>query len=458
MGDGRSLGYTPAPSMAIDLLPRALNRHYLTTVAPILLLLVGVVVLFFRFVEPAPPKTVVIAAGEDEVGLRYYAHLYQEELAQHGVTLEVRKTSGSAENLRLLEDRKSGVHVAFIQGGIEPADDTRLVSLGSLTYTPLWVFYRGEPIDDVAELRGRRIAVGRPGSAPHTLATKLLRVTGASSNPSTEILPLEREEAVQALAEGRLDAVFLVAPAESPHVGKLARTPGVHILHFARAEAYTRHYPYLKTRTLPRGGLDLTADLPPQDKVLLSPTAKLVTRDSLHPALAYLLMRAATEIHGDASLLNRAGEFPAAYGGDFKLSREAKRYYQSGPPLLQRYLPYWAANLVDRLWLMVVPLLAVVLPLVRVIPPLYRWRVRSRIYRWYARLKEVELELDQDPEKVSLQGMLERLEQIEDAVNHIQMPLAFSDNLYSLRQHIDLVRRRIVQRLEWMGGELRKAG
>ncbi|MFY2558199.1 C4-dicarboxylate ABC transporter substrate-binding protein, partial [Corallococcus terminator] len=131
----------------------------------------------------------------------------------------------------------------------------------------------------------------------------------------------------------------------------------------------------------------------------------------------------------------------------FALSSEAQRYYEAGIPLLQRYLPFWAANLVDRLWVMLVPIIAVVVPLFRAVPALYQWRIRQRIVRWYARLKEIEIQLDENPERDMLEDMLKRLEEAEREVNRIPMPLAYAENLYFFREHIEVVRRRLIRRL-----------
>jgi hypothetical protein len=258
---------------------------------------------------------------------------------------------------------------------------------------------------------------------------------------------LGREESIEQLKQEKLDAVFLVAPAESPAIQKLAAVPGVHVLSFARADAYTRRYTYLTRHVLPRGVFDLAADVPAGDVTLVAPTANLVARDSLHPALAYLLLRAASEVHGTAGMLDKTGEFPAPLETGFPLSSEARRYYESGVPLLQRYLPFWAANLVDRLWVMLVPIIAVVVPLVRAVPALFLWRVRSRIVRWYARLKEIELQLDENPDREALGHMLRRLDEAEREVNRIPIPLSYSENLYYFREHIEVVRRRLLRRL-----------
>ena len=401
----------------------------------------------FFFIKPAPPKRLTVAIAPEEGGSRYYARRYQEILKRHGITLDVRQTGGSLSNVQLLADPGSGVDVAFVQSGTDAGGRaTSVVSLGSVSYVPLWVFYRGETIDDVRELRGRRIAVGAPESATRALAVTLLVATGADKG-GTDLLPLEREAAIEQIKRGEIDAVFLVAPAESPMIKKLAAAPGVKLISFSRADAYVRRFPYLSKLILPRGVFDLSTDVPERDVVLLAPTQNLIARDTLHPALAYLLLRTATEVHASAGMLDRAEEFPAPREAGFPLSSVARRYYQAGVPFLQRYLPFWAANLVDRLWVMLVPIIAVLVPLGRALPALYRWRVRSRVFRWYARLKQIELQLEENPGRQELDDMLKRLDETERSVNQIPTPLAYAENLYFFREHVDVVRRTILRRL-----------
>jgi len=435
------------------MLPRRLQfrtwsrRDLLFALAPALLLTIAAFVVAFHFVQPAPPKNIVMASGQKEGRYGYYAKQYKQFLARNGVTLEIHPSSGALQNMSLLMDQDSGVDVAFVQGGTGfGANAPDLVSLGSLYYEPLWVFYRGASVKDLDGLRGKKIAIGAEESGTRTLALQLLAMNGAVM-PPTELLPLNGKEAEAQLTKGKIDAVLMVAPADSNLVGRLTAAPGIHLLSFERAEAYMRLFPYLTKLILPRGVFDLAKDVPPRDIVLVAPTANLIARDSMHPALAYLLMRAATEIHAGAGVFDREGEFPAPRDTGFPLSDTARRYYKSGPPILQRYLPFWAANLVDRMWVVLVPILAIAIPLVRMVPPLYRWRVRSRIYRWYARLKEIELQLDDNVDAAKLEGFLKRLEDIERSVNRIPTPLAYFDNLYGFRAHIDLVRQRIAKRL-----------
>lgn len=313
-----------------------------------------------------------------------------------------------------------------------------------MNYLPLWIFQRGEPSFDPGQLRGRRIEIGPEGSATRVLALQVLGLTGADQ-PPTEIFGNDREEATRRLVAGEVDALFVVASAESPAIAKLSGTKGVTLMSIERAEAYARKLPALEHEVLPRGVFDLSADIPASDVDLLATTATLLARADLHPAAEHLLLRAATEVHGSAGVLDHLGEFPSARESGFPLSGEARRYYSSGGSLLLRFLPFWAANLVDRLWVMLLPILALVVPLIRALPPIYRWRVQRRIYRWYASLKEIELDFERAPPKTieAVEALQSRVDELEVAVNLTATPLAYSANLFVLREHIDLLRRRI---------------
>jgi TRAP-type uncharacterized transport system substrate-binding protein len=417
------------------------------TVVPAVLLLTGAFAFTLLFVKPAPPKKIALAIAADEGGSRYYARRYQEILKRYGITLEVRQTSGSLASVKQLADPDSGVDVAFVQSGTAGSVEApHVVSLGSVAYIPLWVFHRLSDIEDISELKGHRIAVGPADSGTRALAIRLLAASGADK-PPTELVAVERDKAIEMLGKNEVDAAFLVSPAESPVIKKLAATSGLRLLSFTRADAYVRLYPFLSKLTLPRGIFDLANDVPEHDEILLSPTANLLARDNLHPALSYLLLRAASEVHGAPGLLDQAREFPSPRDSGFPISQVASRYYQAGLPFLQRYLPFWAAVLVDRLWVFLLPIIAVAVPLGRIVPALYRWRVRSRVFRWYGRLKQIELRLEERPGADELREMLKRLDDTELAVNKIPTPLAYTDNLYFFREHVDLVRRRILRQL-----------
>jgi TRAP transporter TAXI family solute receptor len=431
----------------LQALQRRLRREIWLTIALGAALVALAFSIALRYVQPAPPRQLVMSTGEEGGGYHAYGKRYQELLARDGIAVELKPSRGSLENVGRMMEPGSRVDVGFLQGGTSfAANAPNLVSLGSLYYEPLWIFHRGAALDDLPGLRGKRIAIGPEYSGVRALALQLLAVNDVVL-PPTELLPIGGTDAERALVDGEIDVAMFVAPMESPIVERLLAAPGIRLLSLARAEAYTRRFPYLSRVVLPEGAIDFARNVPRSDIALVAPTANLLVRQDLHPALAYLLMRAAASLHGEAGMFNRRGEFPSAKDADFPLSPEAARYYRSGPPFLQRYLPFWAANLVDRLWVMALPVLAVLFPLARILPALYGWRMRARIYRWYGRLKEIELQLEEKQTPQELQEMEARLDTIEQAVNRIPTPLAYSANLYSFRQHIDLVRARVHARL-----------
>jgi hypothetical protein len=257
------------------------------------------------------------------------------------------------------------------------------------------------------------------------------------------LLDLGAGDAADALAKGEIDAAMLVADTDSPTVSQLLHDRHVKLMSFAQAEAITRRLHYLSHVVLPEGGIDFAANLPARDVHLVAPTANLVVRDDIHPALISLLMGAATEIHGSAGLLRKAGEFPSDKGVDLAMSVDAERYLKSGPPFLQRHLPFWLAVFIDRMVVMLVPVLAILIPLIRFTPTIYAWRIKSRIYRWYGKLKVLEIDMESAKTAVEARALQERLEAIEQSVSRIPTPLAFSEYLYNLRSHIELVRARL---------------
>ncbi|MGZ6143965.1 MAG: TAXI family TRAP transporter solute-binding subunit, partial [Myxococcales bacterium] len=286
------------------------SRDFWTTAVPAIVLVAVAFAVAFLFVKPAPPRKLTIAIAADEGGAGYYARRYQKILARDGITLEVRQTGGSLTSVKLLADPSSGVDAALVQSGTDSTSSgDRVVSLGALSYVPLWVFYRGDPIDDVNALGGRRVAIGGPESGTRSLSMTLLAANGVDK-PPTQLLPLDRDPAIEQLKTGGIDAAFVVSPAESPLIKKLAATPGIRLLGFSRADAYVRRFPFLSKLVLPRGVFDLAGNVPDHDVTLVSPTENLLASTALHPALAYLLLRAATEVHQSAGILDGAGEFP----------------------------------------------------------------------------------------------------------------------------------------------------
>ncbi|MBB1162498.1 TAXI family TRAP transporter solute-binding subunit [Aquariibacter albus] len=435
-------------------------RDLLITAGPLALLALVLLVGAYWLVNPTPPKRVVLATGPAQGAYGEFGKRYKEQLAKYGIEVVLRETAGSAENLALLRDMDSPVEFAFVQGGAdgprqaeEDGEPSPLLSLGSLFYEPVWIFYReasarrdgGRPrLGSLAGLAGWRVNIGAPGSGVTQLMLSLLNLNGIAPEALT-LSRLSATPAVVELLEGRLDAVAFTSAPESPLVQMLLQTPGIALFDFRQAEAYTRRLPLLTPVLLPRGVIDLARDQPPRDIHLVAPTAMLVAHESAHPALQQLFVQAARAIHGEAGWFQRRGDFPNARSTEYPLGKEAERFYQSGPSLLQRYLPFWLANLVDRMWVLLASLIVVLIPLSRVVPPLYELRVRSRVFRWYGKLRQIEDALEQ-PESPGQppDELLGELEALERRVAQISVPLSHADELYALRSHIHLVRKKLL--------------
>jgi TRAP transporter TAXI family solute receptor len=424
-------------------------RDLALTFGPILLVCVAALYLAVRLIQPAPPSTLTIAAGPKGSFFWNSAQKYKDILARNRVTLKVLETQGSLDNLTRLEDPRSDVDVGFVQGGMTkpgstPDQHEHLESLGSVSYVPLAVFYRGALVTRLSELKGKRLAIGAEGSGTRVLSLQLLKANGIEPGGDTELLPLAGDEAAKALEDGQIDAVFLTGDsAQPPTMAKLLRTSGIRFMDFSQSEAYARRFPFLTTIEIPMGAFDFAHNLPPRPVHTIAPTAELVARDSLHPALSDLLIEAAREVHSRANLLQKANEFPAPLVHEFRISDNAERYYKSGKSFLYRTLPFWVASLADRVLVVLVPLIVVLIPGLRLVPGLYRWRVKSRIYRWYGALIAIEREAISGPDIAQRDALLERIDAIESAVNRMKMPLAFADQFYVLREHIGFVRERL---------------
>jgi TRAP-type uncharacterized transport system substrate-binding protein len=433
------------------------TRDLLVSAAPFVLITLLLLWGAYVILEPEPPRTMVLATGPEQGAYAEFGKRYAEELKRYGITVELRTTQGAAENLRLLRDPSSGVDLAFAQGGAgeaiyaidEAVSDAGLAALGNLFYEPVWLFYRDEvarritrdaSLTQLTQLRGLRINIGAPGSGAANLVAKLLhanRIDPAELKTSR----LAPTPAVVALLAGEIDALVFVSAPESPLVRMLLQTPGIGLLDFVQADAYARQFAFVDAMRLPRGVVDLARDLPPRDVHLVAPTSTLVARDGTHPALIQLFMQAARRIHGGTSWFAQVGQFPNAAVTEFALAREAERFFRSGPPLLQHYLPFWLANLIDRMWVVLVSIIAVLIPLSRVVPPLYEFRIRSRIFRWYGQLREIEESIG-DAQTPS-EKLVARLDELDARAERITVPLSYADELYALRGHIGLVRARL---------------
>jgi len=414
--------------------------HLLKIYAPATLLVLLGFAVAFQFIKPAPPDRVLMASGGEQGAYHAFAKTYAQRLAAEGIELQIVNTAGSVENIALL--RSGRVDVAMVQGGIEDdGQGEELHSLGSLYFEPLWLFKRtGLEIDRLPQLQGKGVAIGQEGSGTQALVKRLLSDNGLKTD-SPKLHRLGGDAAAKALLAGQVDAAFFVSSARSELVSLLLRAPDIELVSFERADAYARRYRFLSSLELPEGVVDLHQNIPPSRVKLLAPAANLVVNADIHPAVIDLLLQAAEQAHAEGDWFEERGQFPQDALLAYPLAKEAKRYYRHGPPFLQRYLPFWAASLIDRLKVMLLPLVLMLLPLLRIMPPIYTWRMRSRVYRWYEQLEQVDLQLvKQDADRQALAAELDR---IENDVRGVHVPLSFADRLYHLRQHIDLVRQRL---------------
>jgi TRAP transporter TAXI family solute receptor len=396
---------------------------------------------YMLFVEAPPPSHIVIATGAENGAYYRFARQYAEELKKQGLTLEVRATAGSVQNLELLQDDRSAVSVAIVQSGVvAPADRDRLQALGSLYREPLWVFYRGEALERISQLAGKRIGVGPVGSGTYAIADQLLSANGVvDGHAGTALVKESVTASATALQLGKLDAAFFVAAFEADYIKTLLHEPEVRLLSFTQHEAYHRKFRFLSQVTVPAGLVHLGQNLPSEDVALVAPTAMLVVRKDLHPALVPILLAAATRVHGKGDELSRPGEFPCASYSDLPTSDDARHFYVSGPPVLQRLLPFWMASLADRLKVMLIPLVMLLMPLFRAAPPLVRWRTRRRIYVWYSALREIDRKRLAGLTPSEMDAGIARLHDIEQQVARVEVPLSYMDDLYHLRLHLAMV-------------------
>ncbi len=425
-------------------------RDLLLSAGPLAFVAVGLVALAYWWLQPNPPRRVTLATGPAQSAYAEFGQRYKKALAADGIDVVLLESEGSSANLQLL--REGAADLAFVQGGtgeLQPDDTETLESLGSLFVEPIWLFYREDAarrvtpsgrLTSLAQLHGLRVNVGTPGSGVPTLMDRLLEANRVDPARVRRTQLAQTPATVDFLA-GRLDALVFASAPESLMVQMLLQTPGVRLMDFPQNEAYGRRFPFLSPVTLPRGVVDLAANVPPADVRLVASTTSLLAREGTHPALLQLFAQSAQTIHGGAGWFNRARDFPNTRHSELPIAAEGERAINGSPPLLQRYLPFWLANLIERMWLVLGVLLAAMLPLSRIVPPLYQFRVRSRVFRWYGRLREIEDEMEvgqSTPEALRAQ-----LDKLEAQVEKVSVPLSYAEELYALRNHIHLVRRKL---------------
>ena len=419
-------------------------RALLVSVGPLLALAGGLLLLAYLWLDPSPPRQVTLATGPAQSAYDEFGKRYASELKVFGIEVKLVPSEGAAQNLQWLAEGK--VDLGFVQGGnalTATENQPRLLSLGSLFVEPLWLFYRSDKaLNALTEVSRLRMNVGTVGSGVPHLMDRLFDLNRMEP-AGLQLAHLAQTPATVAFLNEELDALLFASAPESHLVQMLLQTPGVRLLNFPQNEAYSRRFSFLTPVTLPRGVVDLANDIPAQDVKLIATTTTLLARQDVHPALLQLFSQTALGLHGSSGWFSRTREFPSASHTEFTLSAEAQRVIANGIPLLQRYLPFAYANLIERMWLALGIILAVLLPLSRIVPPVYQFKIRSRVFRWYAQLREIEVRagLGIEPPET----LVKELAQLEARVEKINVPLAYADELYALRNHIHLIRQKINQ-------------
>ena len=423
--------------------PAPVRLYLLQTVVPLLLVGVLAVYLALHFVRPAPPKTLTIAAGPAGSRFDRAALQYQKILARNGITLKIVATDGSIENLQRLRDTHAHVDIGLVQTGTMGKSEVGdIVSLGSMFYEPLYIFYRGtKRVELLSAFQGHRIAIGPDGSGTRSLALALLDANDIDIGGKAILLDLEGEAAKNALLRHQADAIFLAGDsATTATIREVLHEPDVQLYDFQQADAYVRRFHYLSELQLPAGSFDLGDNIPATSIKLVAPTVELLAHDDLHPALSDLLIEAATEAHGRATLLQTAGQFPTPLLHDFPISVDAARFYKSGRSLMYRVMPFWMASLISRTLVAVIPILLLLVPALRYLPALYNWRYRRRINQRYGQLMALERESLRELSPAQRAKLLDRLLDFEKGLIALKIPGSQADQLFVLRQHMQFVR------------------
>ncbi len=392
----------------------------------------------YQFIAPAPPKTLKIATGKADGSYYKYATMYHKILKKEKFDLQVIPTAGSVEALDMLE--KNEVQVGFVQGGTAKKEDMKnLMSLASIYFEPLWIFYSKKlDIQYLYQLKGKKIYIGSQGSGTRALAQVLLKQNNINSS-NTTFVDLKGMSAKDALDNGKIDALFSVISATSPKIAKLLTDKNAKLFSFKRAKAYSKRFSYLSPLVLGEGVIDLEKNIPSKDITLLGTTATLVARKDLHPDLIRLILKAAKKVHSNSSIFSKKGEFPTQKYTQIPMSEDAAIYLKKGDSFLQKIFPFWIASTIDRLIVMILPLLIMLLPLIKGFFPIYRWRVRSKIYRWYKILHKLDSQIEKatPKERSNIERNLKKL--LHEIQKNSDIPLSYMGEYYDLKVHTNLI-------------------
>ena len=396
---------------------------------------------------PPPPRSIELATGFPTGLYQKFGERLQDRISQQGVSLKLRTTGGTGDNLALLNDPDSGVDFAMVQGGVADLSKyPNLVSIAGVFYEPLWVWYRPDSFKNEAgslnllsQLKGKRISIGNEGSGTLSLASQLLQASGLSLNDvhAEKLRPLD---ALEKFKKNELDAIFIVSAAEAPILKNFYETSGIRLMSFEQADAYVRLFPFLSKVTVPRGVVSIAHDLPRKDIQVLAATATLVGKEDVSPALVTLLLGDTYDILKTYSYLQKPGEFPSGVGLDFPLHVDAEIYLKDGPSFLHRHLPFWTAVWIGRFAKIIIPLIVILIPLFTYIPAAKNFFLRLKLSQVYEELKVIERNA-LNPE---LRDKNYRdLESIERRVGNIKVSMLDAKELFDLKGHVGEVRGRL---------------
>jgi TRAP-type uncharacterized transport system substrate-binding protein len=402
-------------------------------------IVLAVLFVTYRLVDPLPPRHLAIAAGMPGSGYDDFARQYARILARYGVELEIRSSAGAVEDLELLRDPASGVQAALTTFGFtQPADADTLNSLGGIFDAAIAIFYRSaQPVTLFSQFRGKRLSIGMPGTAFRSVMLEVLKATDGL-DASNHLVDLDPTQSIDALIAGEID-VAIIPQLDSSSSQRALDANGVRLMSVAQAEAIAKTVPGLKHVVLWRGLIDLSRDIPNSDVDLLAIRNRLLVRKDLHPALQYLLLEAMREVHSPAGTFNRLGEFPAEQPNDLPLSPTAEAFYRSGPTFWQRYTSFWLTSLLNRIVFFVIPVVAAMIPIIGFALPWYRWLHNRRIDQLHRALGKLERELTQDADKFRFAEYQTRIAEIESAVRLLKVARPFEVNLHRLRIHLRMV-------------------
>jgi TRAP-type uncharacterized transport system substrate-binding protein len=399
----------------------------------------------FSVLDPTPPRTIVMSTGPEGSAYAEFAEQYRKQLLAHGINLELRSSGGAGENLERLTEPLGDVDVTFVtMGATGSKNASNVESLGAMFFEPLWVFTNDSDLakGNMATIQEKRISIGPVGSRTNSTTRYLFKLRGIESGLPL-FLTLNPVEAAEKLKAGEIDAVFMVTPAATAVVKDLLGSQKVKLASFKQADAYAALFPQIKKLSVPAGVGNLAKHLPPEDVNILAFTTILAVREDLHPGIQSLLLDASTQIHSVPDLFHAEGSFPSSRVFYIPLSSSASQYFTSGKPFLQRFLPFWLSILVMQLLVAALPLIGVIYPALKILPSAYNWTMRRRIFRLYGELRRLEAELVSNASDGSDGNFVEKLNELDRKVSNLKVPVTFSNLVYALRAHIDVVRARL---------------